>query len=192
MENITEEQVLQRAACLADEDPSHTYHKSYKYFVSYFFDKPCLTESDLVVGANFTYGWMPTILNFKSTEFERAVTIINKAKGAERITDDEILILKRLINNSLVGVSKLLHFINPDVYAIWDSRVCNFLTGKSHKQKVENTSLFWSYLDLCQRVMKHSKFDEIHKSFIEKIGYEVSPMRTLEQIMFINSNEPLQ
>ena len=91
---------------------------------------------------------MPTILNFKSTEFERAVEIINKAKKPERITDDEILILKRLINNSLVGVSKLLHFINPNVYAIWDSRVCNFLTGRSHQQKVENTSLFWSYLDL--------------------------------------------
>ena len=148
MEKITEEQVLHRAACLANEDPSHNYHKSYKYFVSYFLEKSYLTESDLVVGANFTYGWMPTILNFKSTEFERAVEIINKAKKPERITDDEILILKRLINNSLVGVSKLLHFINPNVYAIWDSRVCNFLTGRSHQQKVENTSLFWSYLDL--------------------------------------------
>lgn len=191
MEKITEEQVLQRAACLANEDPSHTYHKSYKYFVSYFLEKSYLTESDLVVGANFTYGWMPTILNFKSTEFERAVKIINKAKRPERITDDEILILKRLINNSLVGVSKLLHFINPNVYAIWDSRVCNFLTGRSHQQKVENTSLFWSYLDLCKRVMKHPDFEVIHRSFIKKISYEVSPMRTIEQIFFLNSNDPL-
>ena len=177
--------------CLANEDPNNTYHKSYKYFVSYFSDKSQLTESDLVVGANFTYGWMPTILNFKSNEFDSAVRIINKAKKPERITDEEILLLKRLINNSLVGVSKLLHFINPDVYAIWDSRVCNFLTGKSHKQKIEKISLFWSYLDLCQRVRKHPEFELIHKSFIDIIGYKVSPMRTLEQIMFINSNEPL-
>lgn len=191
MEKIAEKQILQRSGCLANEDLSYTYHKSYKYFVSYFSDKSELTELDLVVGANFAYGWMPTILNFKSNEFDRAVRIINKAKEPERITNEEILVLKELINNSLVGASKLLHFINPDVYAIWDSRVCNFLTGKSYKQKVEKISLFWSYLDLCQRVIKHPEFDPIHNSFIDKIGYKVSPMRTLEQIMFINSNDPL-
>lgn len=191
MENITEKQILERSGCLDDQDPNHTYHKSYKHFVSYFSEKPQLTELDLVIGANFTYGWMPTILNFKSNEFDSAVRIINKAKKPERIDDDEIIVLKGLINNSLVGVSKLLHFINPDVYAIWDSRVCNFLTGKSHKQKIEKVSLFWSYLDLCQRVRRHPEFDNIHKSFIKKIAYDVSPMRTLEQIMFINSNDPL-
>ena len=191
MENITEKQIFQRAGCLESEDPNRTYHKSYRYFVSYFSSKSQLTEEDLVIGANFTYGWMPTILNFKTSEFDSAVKIINKVKKQERIADEEVIALKNLINNSLVGVSKLLHFINPDVYAIWDSRVCNFLTGKSHKQKIEKISLFWSYLDLCQRVRKHTDFMPIHNSFISKIGYKVSPMRTLEQIMFLSSNDPL-
>ncbi len=52
--------------------------------------------------------------------------------------------------------------------------------------------MFWSYLDLCQRVMKHPEFEAIHKSFIDTIGYEVSSMRTIEQIMFINSSEPIK
>jgi hypothetical protein len=192
MQKITAAQIIQRSGCLANENPDNTYHKSYRYFVEYFSGKTELNELDLVVGANFTYGWMPTILNFKSNEFEAAVVVLNKAKKTKRITDEEVMLLKGLINNSLVGVSKLLHFINPDVYAIWDSRVCKFLTGKSYKQKIEKTSLFWSYLDLCQRIRKDPHFKPIHESFIKKIGYEVSPMRTLEQIMFINSNEPLQ
>ena len=88
-------------------------------------------------------------------------------------------------------MSKLLHFVNPEVYAIWDSRVCKFLTGKSHKQKVENIELYWSYLDLCMRVSSHPEFDEVHRKFKRKIGYSISPLRTVEQIMFISSNEPL-
>jgi len=88
-------------------------------------------------------------------------------------------------------VSKLLHFINPEVYAIWDSRVCNFLTGKSHKQKVEKLDLYLSYLDLCIRIKTDPEFSKIHRKFEEKVGYKLSPMRTVEQIMFISSNDPL-
>ena len=118
---------------------------------------------------------MPTILHFKSDKFQEAITILNKAKNTERISTKELELLIKLINNSLVGTSKLLHFINPDVYAIWDSRVCKFLTGKSHKQKVEKIDLFWSYLDLCKRVSQSQQFEKIHQAFIKKIGYKVSP-----------------
>jgi hypothetical protein len=191
MNNITPDSILDRAECLKYENPANTYHKSYYYFVNYFSKKKKFTEEELVIGANFTYGWMPTIMNFKSNNFQMAVTILNKAKKTERISTDEIILLKQLINNSLVGTSKLLHFINPNVYAIWDSRVCNFLTGKSHKQKVENIERYWSYLDLCLKVAQSPRFAQIHNAFIHKIGYHVSPMRTIEQIMFHSSNVPL-
>lgn len=151
-----------------------------------------MTEQDLVVGANFTYGWMPTILNFKSDEFSAAVSILNEAKRPERISDESIQTLKKLINNSLVGVSKLLHFINPEVYAIWDSRVCNFLTGKSYSDKVQKIELFWSYLDLCNRVSSEPEFNAIHEQYIKKTGFQITHMRTVEQIMFICGKEPLE
>ena len=191
MNNITADMILDRSNCLEQENPESAYHKSYFYFVKYFADKEIITEQDLVIGSNFTYGWMPTIMNFKSKDFESAIEILNKAKEVKRISSEEILLLKKLINNSLVGVSKLLHFINPNVYAIWDSRVCNFLTGKSYKQKVENIDTFWLYLDLCKRVAQSPRFEEIHNSFVDRIGYEFSTMRTIEQVMFNNSNTPL-
>ncbi|MDG1204649.1 MAG: hypothetical protein P8N51_04695 [Pseudomonadales bacterium] len=191
MDKISTKKILERSTCLEVDNHEDRYNKSYYHFVNYFSGKDELTEQDLVVGANFTYGWMPTILNFKSDEFAAAVSILNEAKRPERISNENIQTLKRLVNNSLVGVSKLLHFVNPEVYAIWDSRVCNFLTGKSYKQKVENIELFWSYLDLCKRVSSDPEFNAIHEKHIGKTGFQITPMRTVEQIMFICSNEPL-
>lgn len=192
MENIQTYEILDLANCLERDNEADSYNKSYYHFVKYFEGKKEITEHDLVVGANFTYGWMPTILNFKSDEFSSAIAILNQAKESERISNEQLYTLKQLINNSLVGVTKLLHFINPIVYAIWDSRVCNFLTGKAHKYKIETSHLFWSYLDLCNRVSLDPAFEPIHEKYKEKVGFEITPMRTIEQIMFINSNEPIR
>ncbi|MCT8986801.1 hypothetical protein [Shewanella phaeophyticola] len=188
MNNINVNDILQHADSLQYEDPEHTYHRSYRHFVNYFSDKNEFTEQDLIIGANFTYGWMPTIMNFKSNNFDESLKILNKARLPERISSNEILILKSLINNSLVGVSKLLHFINPKVYAIWDSRVCYFLLGKSHKYIIGKVDVYWQYLDLCQRVSAELDFKAIHSKFESSVNYEVSALRVVEQLMFVNSN----
>lgn len=191
IESVQVCEVLERAIFLENDSTQDSYNKSYCHFVKYFKDKQQLTEHDLIIAANFTYGWMPTILEFKSDEFDLAVSIVNKAKQSKRISDEELLVLKKLMNNSIVGVSKILHFINPNVYAIWDSRVCNFLTGKAHAYKVQKSGLFWAYLDLCQKVAAAPEFEFIHRNYQEKVGYEITPMRTVEQIMFICSNNPI-
>ena len=191
IESIQAGEILDRAVFLESDSTQNSYNKSYYHFVKYFKDKQQLTEHDLIIAANFTYGWMPTILEFKSDEFDLAVSIVNKAKQSKRISDEELLVLKKLMNNSIVGVSKILHFINPNVYAIWDSRVCNFLTGKTHAYKVQKSGLFWAYLDLCQKIATAPEFEVIHRNYQEKVGYEITPMRTVEQIMFICSNNPI-
>lgn len=192
MRSITAKEVLDLSCCLEEENIEDRFSISYYHFLRFFEERDEITEHDLIISANFTYGWMPTILNFKSDEFGAVVSILNKAKRADRISNIEIILIKRLINNSLVGASKLLHFINPHIYAIWDSRICNFLTGNSHKYKVENLQLFWSYIDLCERILLDPDFENIHEKYINKLGFEVSPMRTIEQIMFINSNKPIR
>ncbi|MGF1903477.1 hypothetical protein [Aliivibrio sifiae] len=191
MNKISVSEILDFSGCLDDEDPNDTFHKSYYYFLKYFSQKDVITEEDLIIGANFTYGWMPTMMRFKSEDFELSVSILNKAKSEIRISSQELMVLKGLINNSLVGASKLLHFINPEKYAIWDSRVCNFLVGKSYKYIVEKIDLYWEYLDLCERVSKDPHFLSIHDNFSKVINYKVYPFRTIEQIMFINSSTPI-
>ena len=192
IESIQVGEILDRAVFLENDNTQNNYNKSYYHFVKYFERKTQLTEHDLVIAANFTYGWMPTILEFKSDDFVLAVSTINKVKDSNRISNEELLILKKLMNNSIVGVSKMLHFINPNVYAIWDSRVCNFLTGNAHAYKVQKTELFWAYLDLCQKIAAAPEFEVIHRNYQEKVGYEITPMRTVEQIMFVCSNNPIR
>lgn len=64
------------------------------------------------------------------------------------MSKDELHILKKVVNNSIVGVSKLLHFISPEVYTIWDSRVASYLEVKD----INNVQNFCNYLEYCHVV----------------------------------------
>ena len=55
---------------------------------------------------------MPTIFDFRSEDFDKAVEILNYAKKGVILTVKQLETLKGLFNNSLVGTTKLLHFIN--------------------------------------------------------------------------------
>ena len=52
----------------------------------------------LIIGINFTYGWMPTILDFRSKNFEEALEILNKAKNCIIPSVENLEILKGLFN----------------------------------------------------------------------------------------------
>ncbi len=191
MESISYEWIVERASCFEKIDARDTYHVSYRSFVEYFSQRQELNLGDLIIGANFTYGWMPTMMTFKSNEFERCVDLLNAVKSGKRLTNQELMILKGLINNSLVGTSKLLHFVNPNKYAIWDSRVCTFLKNRAYKQFIERPEVYQSYIALCDRVVSNKAYIEVHKRFEEKVGYLASFYRSLEQIMYMNWKHPL-
>lgn len=88
-----------------------------------------MTWSNAIVGLHVIYAWMPTIpdLHYPAAlnpaGRANVVSLLNAAR-ARSLTVPEIAFLKEnFTNNSVVGLSKLLHFIAPDRYAIWDSRV---------------------------------------------------------------------
>ena len=122
IESIQVSEILDRAGLLENDSTQNNYNKSYYHFVKYFEAKQQLTEHDLVIAANFTYGWMPTILKFKSDGFVAAVTIINKARGPHRISDEELETLKKLMNNSICSMvlNQQLHAFLPT------SKISNF------------------------------------------------------------------
>lgn len=192
MENITFEEISDRSGLLMDVDPDHTYQISYPFFVNYFDQLDQIEMENLIIGANCIYGWMPTILNYKDTTFEEALEILNQVKNGDMIDDDQIIMLKNLINNSFVGVSKLLHFVNPSNYAIWDSKVYKFLINHRHVADANRIENFTPYLDLCRRLAEDRRFDQVQPEFENHLGYEVSPMRKVELIMFMNSDLPLE
>ena len=171
-----------------------SYLLSYPYLLSYFSAKSSFTPEEVVCGAHMVYGWMPTILELypkkSGLELSEAAYILNAVKDTGKLSDSHIEQLSRLVNNSFVGASKLLHFISPRTFAIWDSKVYAFVyMEKPHNYRVNDISKYRYYLELLNRYQQDGRFSTFHASVNNKIGYKVSPFRALELIMYLNAQK---
>jgi hypothetical protein len=184
-QNITPDKFIKDARNTAIQQRSDFI--SYPEFLKYFKNLDEITKHNLVIGINFVYGWMPTIFDFRSDNFDEAIKILNKAKnGTELITEDDLKLLKGLFNNSLVGSTKLLHFINPDKYAIWDSRVYRYLTNNNNYNQIENCNNYLDYLTFCQELINQEGFSLLKNQIEESVGYLMTPFRIADLIMYSN------
>ena len=163
-----------------------SYFSAYTEFLNYFQKLPIIDHHSFIIGSHFVYGWMPTILNIESSHIDMAIGILNKAKQNEKLNSDELENLKRCINNSLVGTSKFLHFMNPKLYSIWDRRVCRYFINSEPYEKVSSVNLYLSYLSLCTTLQSQENYNFIHKVVEENVGYSIMPNRAIELIMFLN------
>lgn len=173
---------------LAD-DP---YIASYPHLLEFFEPKTSLTVADVVCGAHMVYGWMPTILELypdaERCDLQAAADMLTKAKQGLRLEAWEIDVLAGLVNNSVVGASKLLHFVAPQTYAIWDSKVYAFVhERRPHHYRVNSAQIYVDYLNELATLAQRPEFSRFHASMNEKVGYPVSPLRALELVMFLNA-----
>lgn len=172
------------------------YLLSYPYFLNYFQNLESINLENLVIGISFTYSWMPTILkalNLKNTE--EVLFILNEVKKGKLIDEQQLTTLKTTFNNSLVGTSKLLHFINPKQYAIWDSRVFRFLNDvEPHKYRLEKPRAYIEYLKLIEELKNEKAFTAFFELMKQKVGYDITEYRALELAFFKGTqfkiNEP--
>ena len=172
------------------------YLLSYPYFLNYFQNLESINLENLVIGISFTYSWMPTILkalNLKNTE--EVLFILNEVKKGKLIDEQQLTTLKTTFNNSLVGTSKLLHFINPKQYAIWDSRVFRFLNNvEPHKYRLEKPRAYIEYLKLIVELKNEKAFTAFFELMKQKVGYDITEYRALELAFFKGTqfkiNEP--
>jgi len=164
-----------------------TYLETYPHFVNYFNNLNRITFPEMTIGINFTYGWMPTIFDYRSNNFDEAIEILNTVKNGIIPNDKELKILKGLFNNSLVGSSKLMHFINPEIIPIWDSRVYTYLTGKrAHNYRVENIINFREYIKFCHSLISDERFIQAKYTVEANVGYNMSNMRIADLVMYSN------
>ena len=160
---------------------------SYPEFLNYFTDLNKITKHNVIIGINFTYGWMPTIFDFRSEISDLVIDILNRAKEGKIPCENELDILKKCFNNSLVGTSKLLHFINPNIFAIWDSRVFYYLTKeKPYQYRIDNYKSYLDYLEFCKYLTSKPEYSVIHNSVVQKVGYKMTKFRTIELIFYLN------
>ena len=172
----------------------NSYLKSYPSLLSFFKNKPSFSAEDVICGAHMVYGWMPTILTLdfdqKDLDPERAALLLMKARNEGQLSDDEISCLGDLVNHSLVGASKLLHFVAPESFAIWDSKVYTFVHREApYHYRVNDIKNYRDYLNKLKLLKADSRFERFHDSVNVKIGYPVSALRAIELVMFLNAPE---
>jgi len=162
-----------------------TYYISYIEFLEYFKNTNEITKHNLIIGINFAYGWMPTIFDFCNDDFDNVLQILNRAKQNIIPSKNELDTLKGLLNHSLVGTSKLLHFINPECFAIWDSKVYKYLTkNNANQNSISKSESYLAYLKFCKELTEREEYEEIHNHVWNQVGYEMTKFRTAELIMF--------
>ncbi len=169
-----------------------SYIISYPHIISYFHEQETIEDTDVVRGAHMAYGWMPTILNlYPNKSLKEIAELLMLAKEGKSLTEEQITDIASVVNNSIVGASKLLHFVAPDKYAIWDSKVYKFVhEKKAYHYNVNKVELYVKYLEILEILEQEKEFGAFHQSVNRKIGYDVSSKRAIELVMFLNSPEP--
>jgi hypothetical protein len=180
---------LEKTSSINSKD---SYIISYPYMIAFFASKEVIRAEDLVCGAHMVYGWMPTILELYTDKgnlnLGQAAELLSRVKKGGGITDGDMTELSKLINNSLVGASKLLHFVSPDNFPIWDSKVFMFVFNtRPHNYRVNKTENYRKYIEVLSRLQEDPRFESLHNSMNQKIGYEVSSLRALELVMYLNA-----
>lgn len=169
-----------------------SYIKSYEAIRTYFSERDVLSGADVIRGSHMVYGWMPTILDLYSEppnlSAEGAATILNGVKETGVITDDNLRKLVLFINNSLVGASKILHFISPETFPIWDPRIYSFVYDKKpYGYNVSKLKNYRTYMEKLSGLQVDERFPEFYQSVKDKVGYDVSKVRAIELVMFLNA-----
>jgi hypothetical protein len=139
-------------------------------------------EDALPAIAHMAYGWMPTILKkFSDSQSD----IVGPATGCRSFEEASGLIQSlddSPINNSWVGMSKVLHFVNPDFFPIWDSRVAKHFDLKI--TQVNKKNHFLEYLSFIAKHRNKDAVKKVQEAFVKEAGYSVSDVRACEFILF--------
>ena len=186
------------------DESNETYDYSYPYLIKGMEELRLNAKSKeewVIIGSSMVYSWMPRILNFtKSNNYKKCIkNAIGELKKIEEqykiyidggsfkdmdIKKENLDSLVHVINNSVVGVSKFLHFSFPEAFPIWDSRVERAFSGVANNyQRTNNLDNYIAYLYLLHDV-KNEEFSLIkeNKEIFEKYDDKI---RKIEYALFI-------
>ncbi len=169
------------------------YIKAWGAITSHFARIEILTWDDALIALHLAYSWMPTIPKLEKTfslapsEHDEVVRILNRIRqGGELPNREELELLKRLSNNSIIGASKLLHFIAPDRCPIWDKRVAQsfFWDGVSDANQISRYEAYRSALSDWLKISGVlSRIFEMQKDASLPLS-DATPLRILELVLF--------
>lgn len=165
-------------------DDKDSYIRAYPEFIKYFQTINHIENHHLIIASHFVYGWMPTILTLKLDNIDQVLALFNEVKNGKMLNENELETLKPCINNSMVGLSKLLHFIHPENYAIWDSRILKYTTGQTSQYGIDKPRNYLSYIKKLNKIKMEKGFPHLLSTIQKHFKYPLTAMRTMEIVMF--------
>lgn len=167
-------------------DPSNQYIRAYPFILDAV---QCLSENleenSFMAISQLVYGWMPTILKNYDFSFHTKgnfdkilrVSTFDQARGFVAHLPASP------VNGSWVGLSKALHFLRPEVFPIWDSKVARQfgLNNAYHMGKSEN---YIKYIGFCETHADEQVVADVQQRFKNEAGYEITSVRACEFILF--------
>ena len=190
-------------------DAGSEYHKTYNHIVCFaqgVVDNCPKGSGNLLACA--TYGWMPTIMrDFDLTKsgLSQPIRSIREVKSS----DGAVSLIKKMghkgiIKNSWIGASKFMHFLNPSIFPIWDTRVAEKFSEHCIKhavrqgvgQRIQYVPSAYSFANKKENYLNYTYFmlqnlknqyewlEKISFRFFKEKGYRPSDLRLLELMLF--------
>lgn len=195
-----------------------TYIKSYPLFCDYFqqlrvnylddLSKPDNYDEfmdRLLLGAQMVYGWMPRVFVwYNDADTDRTLQKVLAEVGNDqswsaisKALDD----LSKVCNDSLIGSTKILHFIYPELIPIFDAKLKEFLLKSESHEKLKTTpnledykcyyEKFKDFYDKLQNENNWDFVDSINLA-IERSGINcpnIGKVRAIELLLFLKAME---
>lgn len=169
------------------DDRQSSYLKSYPLLMDWFQNSE-ITGTNICLGIHLIYGWMPKIPVIGEITSDQIDLLKDVKNNSYQLKDDELSVLIPLTNNSVVGISKYLHFLCPEKYAIWDSKIANNTLHKYSYSKCKSPVYYNDYLELLNQTIKNqeTEFSQLRKKVYNRIG-SVSDLRVIELALYLQN-----
>jgi hypothetical protein len=146
------------------------------------------TERNILMLMLGVYAWMPTVLKIDDVES----SIVRVQAAIDHFKDNDDLLDPRSIghfnnvatyvNHSCVGASKFLHFIFPEKFAIFDSKICeNIRRLCGGEVNILNSRLFVEYPTPTQELKAFLLYELMVREIADDL---VTDLRCVERIIF--------
>ena len=173
-----------------------TYFTTYPSILALGSSNPSLQLADLHQLCLVAYGWMPRIARLDPKHTRAALVAIQNARSAipQNIKNSDVSDLAIYLR-SVVGASKVLHFVNPEVYPIWDSNIERFRQKSDPTTSyMSDASNYVSYIREVHSIRAEPGFTNFHAQFnsalavwLAAVGtnaYTVTEVRAVELAAF--------
>ena len=105
----------------------HTYLSTYPHVLA-MAGAPNINDAQRFYQlATLVYGWMPRVLRIDQVFANNAINALAISRTVT-VANFQSVLFQDIDNclHSVVGASKILHFSNPAIFPIWDSKIQNF------------------------------------------------------------------